>query len=745
MKNIPFYLFFILFLTVNHLNAQWLLPPYKAEFSLFKWHGKNFQYWKEADLDGDGIDEMLHLAQGSKNSRPQLVLYEKGKLVDAFNGGEIYDFFHDDFVLRTKQKDYYIFAHYSEHHIALKMLTAEKGSFFVKSLYKIWVGSKYPRGVMIYLNIPQQNRLVVFINTNFPTEKMFRHIIMFDTKDFRLLWDKITPDFCYDFFTSNQDSTTIYYSTIAYSNQLYRANKTFYLKPNKDNIFLIDTSLISNPKTIPDTNASDYATDTCSYIVKLSISNGEELKRIKTGNSFYQTRFMSKRVDSIQYFNIFDRANGKSVFYGFDTRNDSLFRIKLNLPMNSIKQITLPRITFIDEKYLLYDEGSYFTVNKIKNNRLVEIKRVSYNLENMGRKLNNKYFVFHQFLTGNLYILDTNFNVVTFLKKEQMPKQPYRLIWSKNKNKPVISLKNGEAIVINFVKRPFYQRISPLFVKILLIGSIVLILAFAFLWLITMKISYKRLARKNQELADKSKELQLATAKLIRSEKLTLLGTVAASFAHQLNSPLGAILNSSERLEKEINNKNVDLIKRSVEYSKSLVQKFLETSRYDLKKELGCCNFTQVWNDWLLLFKDEALKRQIEIKEDFKHSNDKIKLKKSELFEIITNLVFNARDAILTADKEEKCIKISTSNDNETFELKFEDSGTGFNTEILSKIFEPFFTTKEQNKGTGLGLWVIKRILENYDGQIKVENTEKGALITIVLPLCKNEELRMKN
>ncbi len=212
---------------------------------------------------------------------------------------------------------------------------------------------------------------------------------------------------------------------------------------------------------------------------------------------------------------------------------------------------------------------------------------------------------------------------------------------------------------------------------------------------------------------------------------------MAASFAHQLNSPLGAILNSAERLGKETGNKNVDLIKRSAEYSKSLVQKFLETSRYDLQKEEPCSNFTQVWKDWITLFREEALKRQIEIKEDFRHSNDNVRLKKSELFEIITNLVFNARDAILAADKEEKCIKLSTSNNDTMFEFKLEDSGTGFNPEILSKIFEPFFTTKQSSEGTGLGLWVIKRILEPNNGQIKIENTEKGAAVTIKIPFCE--------
>jgi C4-dicarboxylate-specific signal transduction histidine kinase len=258
------------------------------------------------------------------------------------------------------------------------------------------------------------------------------------------------------------------------------------------------------------------------------------------------------------------------------------------------------------------------------------------------------------------------------------------------------------------------------------------------LWVFTLRITTKQLRLKAKQLEIKNKEIELATAKLIHSEKLALLGTISASIAHQLNSPLGAILNSAERILRKGKEPNAELIKRSAEYSKQLVQKFLNTSRSTPENEKNCSEFSTTFNDWLMLFKDEISKRQIEIKTELTNETKKLPLKKSELFEIISNLMFNARDAIASAGKEEKQITVRTFYKENIFALEVEDTGTGFDEKIFSVIFEPFQTTKGLGKGTGLGMWVVKKLVDNYNGKIELLNTEKGALVRIEFPTIED-------
>ena len=105
-----------------------------------------------------------------------------------------------------------------------------------------------------------------------------------------------------------------------------------------------------------------------------------------------------------------------------------------------------------------------------------------------------------------------------------------------------------------------------------------------------------------------------------------------------------------------------------------------------------------------------------------------------DLSQVIINILNNAKDAILIKNVEDGWIKISQKTKNNKVIIEIEDNAGGIKEDILPKIFDPYFTTKHQFQGTGLGLYMSKIIIEKHlNGNLKIKNTENGALFTIEL------------
>jgi signal transduction histidine kinase len=99
---------------------------------------------------------------------------------------------------------------------------------------------------------------------------------------------------------------------------------------------------------------------------------------------------------------------------------------------------------------------------------------------------------------------------------------------------------------------------------------------------------------------------------------------------------------------------------------------------------------------------------------------------------IWVNLIMNSIEAIKTETGE---VSISTRFDGKNFLVKISDNGIGIPNEYIGQIFEPFFSTKRDQQGTGLGLSLVRRVIQLHNGQIMVESEEgKGSTFSIVLP-----------
>jgi nitrogen fixation/metabolism regulation signal transduction histidine kinase len=110
----------------------------------------------------------------------------------------------------------------------------------------------------------------------------------------------------------------------------------------------------------------------------------------------------------------------------------------------------------------------------------------------------------------------------------------------------------------------------------------------------------------------------------------------------------------------------------------------------------------------------------------------------TRLRQVIHNLLHNAHDALKNvADPQ---IILRTENMQNTLKLSVRDNGSGFPEHIIARVFEPYMTTKD--KGTGLGLPIVKKIVEEHGGSITIENTDTGgSCISIVFPLITEEEV----
>jgi C4-dicarboxylate-specific signal transduction histidine kinase len=107
----------------------------------------------------------------------------------------------------------------------------------------------------------------------------------------------------------------------------------------------------------------------------------------------------------------------------------------------------------------------------------------------------------------------------------------------------------------------------------------------------------------------------------------------------------------------------------------------------------------------------------------------------------LLNLISNAKDALLTQEKEKKEITLSFYTQKEELIIKCCDSGDGVAKELQEKIFEPYFTTKSRNRGTGLGLYMSKQIIFTiFDGRLYVD-TKRASCLVISIPFGKNCKL----
>lgn len=239
--------------------------------------------------------------------------------------------------------------------------------------------------------------------------------------------------------------------------------------------------------------------------------------------------------------------------------------------------------------------------------------------------------------------------------------------------------------------------------------------------------SYKELQLKTDALQEKEEELR-------RSEKLAVLGELAAGVSHEIKTPLASIKGAAEIITSENTPKN-----RVKEFSQILVSevnrlsRFLETvlrfARVREPHKLKV-NLEKIVDEVILLIGHQAKKSSIRIVKEVKLDSAYALIDADQIRQLILNLIVNA---VQSMEEQGGTIVIKMENDGSSLIIAVKDSGKGIKKSDIDNIFKPFFTTKES--GAGLGLAICRRIVEAHKGEITVSSEEEiGSIFTVILP-----------
>jgi len=231
---------------------------------------------------------------------------------------------------------------------------------------------------------------------------------------------------------------------------------------------------------------------------------------------------------------------------------------------------------------------------------------------------------------------------------------------------------------------------------------------------------------------------------LQQNEKLSSIGLLAAGVAHEVNTPLTGVSSYTQMLlgmipETDPKHALLQKMQRQTERASNIVGNLLNFSRTGSALESTEIDINKLLDDTLQLLEPQLRKSNVEIKKDYSETPARVFGNGGKLQQVFTNLILNARDAMLNGGT----ITLGTSESNGSgVMITVRDTGEGIPQEHLSKIFDPFFTTKGVGNGTGLGLAVSYGIIQEHGGTIEAQSDGNGSTFAISLPSVQHRRTR---
>lgn len=221
---------------------------------------------------------------------------------------------------------------------------------------------------------------------------------------------------------------------------------------------------------------------------------------------------------------------------------------------------------------------------------------------------------------------------------------------------------------------------------------------------------------------------------LSRAAHLASLGEMIAAVSHEIRNPLGIIRSSAELLKKKLSGTSqstaiADIILEEATRLNGIITDFLNYAR-PAAPHLTACRVEKVLEKAITNLALEFEARNCVVEQRFGPSLPALQADGDMLYQAFLNLLINALQAMPEGGK----IEVEARWENAAVEISIQDQGPGLSEEVLAKIWDPFFTTKE--RGTGLGLGIVRKVIEAHEGQIRIENRpEGGARALIRLPV----------
>jgi signal transduction histidine kinase len=250
----------------------------------------------------------------------------------------------------------------------------------------------------------------------------------------------------------------------------------------------------------------------------------------------------------------------------------------------------------------------------------------------------------------------------------------------------------------------------------------------------------ERTAALRQEIAQRTRaeeEVKTMTQHLWQAAKLATMGELAASIAHELNNPLATASLRIESLqtglaESDPRRQSLQIVEKEIDRMARLVVDLLQFSRRS-QPQISTIDVREEVDKTLDLIHYHLRKSNIEVRKVFAPDAHAVLADRQQLRQVFLNLFSNAADAMPGGGT--LTIRVSMTDSPTQVLIEVSDTGEGIPPEILPKIIEPFFTTKPEGKGTGLGLPICRRIIQEHHGALNVESeVGKGTTVSIRLP-----------
>jgi signal transduction histidine kinase/ABC-type uncharacterized transport system substrate-binding protein len=251
--------------------------------------------------------------------------------------------------------------------------------------------------------------------------------------------------------------------------------------------------------------------------------------------------------------------------------------------------------------------------------------------------------------------------------------------------------------------------------------------------------------RRRRQFAEMQSRQRMAA--LARANRFATAGELTASLAHEINQPLGAIQTNAETLELILKSSSPDMveineivadIRRDQERASEVIRRLrslLKREPFELK-DIDLNEIVRETEKLFLSLAALAVGRQVDLSTSLTSAPLPIRGDRVQLQQVLLNLIVNANDAMAAMASGSRKIIVRTMRTSDCAEVAVSDNGPGIPPEKLKKVFEPFFTTKPG--GMGIGLSIVRTIIEAHNGQIVAENLAGGgAMFRVTLPLAK--------
>lgn len=226
-----------------------------------------------------------------------------------------------------------------------------------------------------------------------------------------------------------------------------------------------------------------------------------------------------------------------------------------------------------------------------------------------------------------------------------------------------------------------------------------------------------------------------------QTSKLASLGELVDTVAHEVNTPIGIIQTQIDALRWNKNSdmsEELEIIKRQVSRLSSYTKNLLNYSRrlpYDPVPN----DITIILEECLAFLGHRFRKKNISIEKEFKTPIPNVKFDRIQIEQVIINILNNAVDAVSNGGEIRIAAYLSDSPDYDSHTpnliIAISNNGENIDEHNLDLIFDAFFTTKEPGKGTGLGLYISKNIVQRHKGKIYVESKKGVTTFTIIIPV----------